>query len=362
MSGACAISSGAGATDPRRRLVTKCAVVLFNLGGPDAPAAVRPFLFNLFNDPAIIGLKQPLRFLLARLLSGRRAKKAAEIYRHLGGASPLLANTRAQADSLQEILDDGTRVFIAMRYWHPMSDETAAAVKAYGPDQIILLPLYPQFSTTTTGSSVKDWARAAQAIGLDAPTVTLCCYPTAPGFITALVDLIRPALAEAGRAGLPRILFSAHGLPKKVVRAGDPYQWQVEQSAAAAARALGIPDLDWIVCYQSRVGPLEWVRPYTEAEIERAGRERVPIVVVPIAFVSEHSETLVELDIDYRARAEQHGVPLYVRAPTVSTHPAFIESLAAMIKTAATRQAKTCRPDSGSRLCPAEFARCPASR
>ncbi len=338
--------------------MTRRAVVLFNLGGPDAPESVRPFLFNLFHDPAILGLPQPLRYLLARLLSARRAKVATEIYRQLGGGSPLLPNTRAQSDALQAALDADTRVFIAMRYWHPMSDETAAAVKAYAPDQIILLPLYPQFSTTTTQSSCKDWDRAARRVGLTAPTVTVCCYPTEPGFIAALAGLIAPALKRAREKGRPRLLFSAHGLPKKVVRAGDPYQWQVEQSAAAVVRALDIPDLDWVVCYQSRVGPLEWIGPYTDAEIDRAGRDRVPLVVAPIAFVSEHSETLVELDIEYRARAQQVGVPLYLRVPAVSTHPAFIGALVNLVRAVAPAAPGTRRPNAGTKLCPSSCGRC----
>jgi protoporphyrin/coproporphyrin ferrochelatase len=338
--------------------VTRHAVVLFNLGGPDEPEAVRPFLFNLFNDPAIIGLPQPLRYLLAQLISARRAKVATEIYRQLGGGSPLLANTRAQADALQAELDGQTRVFIAMRYWHPMSDETAAAVKAYAPDRIILLPLYPQFSTTTTASSWRDWARAVRAADLNVPTVTVCCYPAEPGFISALAGLIRPALERARETGRPRVLFSAHGLPKKVVERGDPYQWQVEQSATAVVRALDVPDLDWAVCYQSRVGPLEWIGPYTDVEIERAGRDRVPLVVAPIAFVSEHSETLVELDIDYRARAEQHGVPLYLRIPTVATHPAFIAGLADMVRSTSGSVQESRRPNEGARICPPECGRC----
>jgi ferrochelatase len=342
--------------------MTKCAVVLFNLGGPDAPAAVRPFLFNLFNDPAIIRLPQPLRHLVARLLSGRRAKVASEIYDRLGGGSPLLANTQAQAVALETALGARqTRVFVAMRYWHPLSSETARAVREFAPDRVVLLPLYPQFSTTTTGSSCVDWARAARAAGLDAPTVTLCCYPTEPGFIAAMTELIEPALASAKQAGRPRLLFSAHGLPKKVVERGDPYQWQVEQTASAVVRALGIQDLDWGIGYQSRVGPLEWIGPYTDAEIERAGRDRVPLVVAPIAFVSEHSETLVELDIDYRARAERHGVPLYLRVPAVATHPAFIGGLAAMVEAAAERAAGSRRPDAGDRLCPPSCSRCAAS-
>lgn len=338
--------------------MTRRAVVLFNLGGPDRPEAVRPFLFNLFNDPAIIGLPQPVRYLIARLLSGRRVATAAKIYEQLGGGSPLLANTQAQAAALQLKLADDTRVFIAMRYWHPMARETAAAVRAFDPDEVILLPLYPQFSTTTTGSSCRDWERAAAAVGLGVPTRTVCCYPVGRGFVAATAALIRPALDEARQVGRPRILFSAHGLPKKVVKGGDPYQWQVEQSAAAIVRELGEPDLDWVVCYQSRVGPLEWLGPYTDAEVERAGRDRVPVVLVPIAFVSEHSETLVELDIEYRHRAEHHGVPLYLRVPTVSAHEAFIDNLATVVRTAAQWPSGSRQSETGGRICPAGWTRC----
>ena len=224
----------------------KTAVVLFNLGGPDRPGAVRPFLFNLFNDPAIIGVPGPLRWLLAQWVSRRRAPVARKIYGELGGASPLLANTEAQAQALEAVLNLGeadhrVRVFIAMRYWHPMSDEAARAVEHYGPDQVVLLPLYPQFSTTTTGSSIVAWERAAANVGLRVPTRSLCCYPTQAGFVAEVAGLLRAALAGVGvgAEGKPRVLFSAHGLPKKIIDRGDPYQWQVEQTAAAVARAVG---------------------------------------------------------------------------------------------------------------------------
>lgn len=336
----------------------KTAVVLFNLGGPDRLDAVRPFLFNLFNDPAIIAAPTPLRFLLAHWISSRRAGTAQEIYRALGGGSPLLANTKAQADALQAALGERVRVFIAMRYWHPLSEEAARAVKEFGPDQIVLLPLYPQFSTTTTGSSRTAWARAAARVGLQVPTKTVCCYPSEMGFVAALAALTRNAYDEALNSGKPRVLFTAHGLPKKVVARGDPYQWQVEQTALAIVRALDIDDLDWTVCYQSRVGPLEWIGPYTESEIERAGRDRVPIVVVPIAFVSEHSETLVELDITYRDLAKSHGVPWFIRVPTVSANGEFIAGLADRVRTAMSWPAGACQTATNGRLCPASWSRC----
>jgi len=343
----------------------RIAVVLFNLGGPDCTAAIQPFLFNLFNDPAIIGAPQPIRWLLATLISYRRAPIARAIYSRIGGASPLLENTRAQAAALTAALGEGDtgwaelRVFTAMRYWHPMSPEAAAEVKQFEPDEIVLLPLYPQFSTTTTGSSIGAWRAAAAAEGIDAPTRVLCCYPTEPDFIAAHARLIRPALDEAAAAGRPRLLFSAHGLPKKIVERGDPYVWQIEQGAAAVAAALADShaDLDWRVCYQSRVGPLEWIGPSIEQELTRAGRERVPVVVTPIAFVSEHSETLVELDVEYREFAERNKVPGYLRVAALGTDAAFIAALAALVRRTLVGGAALCSQD-GGRLCPASAARC----
>ncbi len=218
--------------------MNRIAVVVFNLGGPDRPAAVEPFLFNLFNDPAIIGLPGPLRWLLAKIISRRRAPIAQEIYRELGGGSPLLPNTEAQADALEAALNGGEheyRVFIAMRYWHPRAEEAAREVAAFDADEILLVPLYPQYSTTTSASSLKEWRREAKAKGLQAPSRTLCCYPQEDGFVSATVGLLREALRGLEHEMAPRVLFSAHGLPKKIVEKGDPYQWQVEQSVAAVA-------------------------------------------------------------------------------------------------------------------------------
>jgi ferrochelatase len=340
--------------------MTKTAVVLFNLGGPDRPGSVQPFLFNLFNDPAIIGAPGPIRWILAKLISSRRAPVAREIYEYLGGRSPLLANTEAQAAALQAALADlgDVRVFIAMRYWHPLTEEAVAKVVDFGPDQVVLLPLYPQYSTTTSGSSLEAWRRAAQAAGLTAPSVALCCYPREAGFVSALTTEVRSALDEARAHGTPRLLFSAHGLPKKIVERGDPYQWQVEAGAKAVVEALGLPDLDWGICYQSRVGPLEWIGPATEDEIVRAGRDKVPIVLLPIAFVSEHSETLVELDIEYRKLAGENGVPAYIRAPTVGTAEAFIAGLAELTRRALTEGRSLCS-EQGGRICPARWSGCP---
>lgn len=338
----------------------RIAVVLFNLGGPDRPDAVRPFLFNLFNDKSIIRIPNPFRMILASLISRKRAPEATQIYEEIGGGSPLLPNTMAQADELQSRLGDlgDVRVEIAMRYWHPMSVEAVENVQRFDPDEVVLLPLYPQFSTTTTGSSLRVWGEAAKALGFEKPTRTVCCYPVEQGFIAGYAQKIRDEYQAASEHGSPRILFSSHGLPESIVRGGDPYQWQCEQTAAAIVDSLAIDGLDWVSCYQSRVGPLKWIGPSTDDEIRRAGQDGVPVVVAPIAFVSEHSETLVELDIEYRALADEQGVPFYGRVPTVGTTGDFIDGLAGLVRKTLAGDRKLCSQQ-GGRLCPSGWRGCP---
>jgi len=336
----------------------RLAVILFNLGGPDAPEAVEPFLRNLFTDAAIIALPAALRLPLGWLIAKRRAPVAQKIYGNIGGRSPIFEETRAQADGLEKLLNgDGveTKVFVAMRYWHPFSDRAARAVKAFGPDRIVLLPLYPQYSTTTTASSLKDWARAAKRAGLTGPSSRVCCYPWEPGFVAAIAAQIHDGMAGAPENISYRLLLSAHGLPKRMVQKGDPYQWQVEQSAAAIVKALAMPRLEPVVCYQSRVGPLEWTGPSTDAEIMRAGRDGKGVIVAPIAFVCEHSETLVELDIEYRRLAGEYGVPDYRRARTAGTHPDFVAGLAGLVARALDGKTVTC---GDGRICPVNHKRC----
>ena len=340
-------------TQPRRRL----AVVLFNLGGPDGPEAVRPFLFNLFKDPAILGVPAVARYPLAALISRTREKSAQANYAIMGGASPLLPETQAQAQALQTTLAaarprDEVRTFVAMRYWTPFADQAARAVTAFGPDEIVLLPLYPQYSTTTTASSLADWRSVYRGPGR---TRTICCYPTAAGLIEAHANRIAETWAKAGRPSNLRLLFSAHGLPEKVVAGGDPYQAQIEATAAAVAARL--PELaDWKVCYQSRVGPLKWLGPSTDAEIRRAGAEGKGVLVAPIAFVSDHVETLVELDHDYARVAADVGCAPYLRAPALGVEPAFIAALARAVETALDREAAT-GPDCAW-LCPVGHGKC----
>lgn len=312
--------------DQARRI----AVVLFNLGGPDGPSAVRPFLFNLFNDPAIIGAPGPLRWWLAQLISRSRAPSARANYARMGGGSPLLPETKAQAEALAARLrtlrpGDAVAVFVCMRYWRPLSAETASAVTGFAPDEVLLVPLYPQFSTTTTASSLADWARAYRGPGR---LRTVCCYPIDKGLIEAHAARIRSAWSQAGEPANMRLLFSAHGVPEQVIQRGDPYQSQVEATAAAIAEHLGTAWSDWTICYQSRVGPMKWLGPSTLEAIEAAVEDGLGVVIAPIAFVSEHVETLVELDHDYAQKAEAMGCAAYVRVPALGIEAAFIEGLA----------------------------------
>lgn len=333
-------------------------IVLFNLGGPDAPEAVRPFLTKLFSDPAIIALPAPFRLPLAWFIAARRAPFARDIYAKIGGRSPILEQTEAQARALDAALSargHETKSVIAMRYWKPFAGEAIAQLKAFAPERVVLAPLYPQFSTTTTASSAKDFVLEAIAARLTAPLSRICCYPRDKGFIAAEIRLVREALARR-KAGVEyRVLFSAHGLPKRVVERGDPYRWQVEQTVAAIVAGLG-DGIDHSICYQSRVGPLEWIGPSADDEIRRAGAEGKGVIVVPVAFVSEHSETLVELDIEYRHLAESAGVADYIRVPTVTTAPEFIAGLADLVEAAAKTSASV--TDAAGRICPAGLGRC----
>jgi len=334
----------------------KLAVVLFNLGGPDGPKAVRPFLFNLFRDPAIIALPAAARYPLAALIAATRETAAQANYAVMGGRSPLLPETQAQAAALQAELarrrpDAEARVFVAMRYWKPLASETARAVAAFAPDEIVLLPLYPQYSTTTTGSSLQDWTRAYRGPGR---TRAVCCYPTARGLAQAHAQAIRKTWEEAGKPSHIRLLFSAHGLPQRVVDAGDPYRAQVDATAAAIAEL--VPELaDRQVCFQSRVGPLKWLEPSTGAAIRQAAADGKGVLICPIAFVSEHVETLVELDHEYAHVARELGLSPYLRAPTPSVSPAFVGTLAEAVSDALPRDGVA---PFGAWLCPAGHGKC----
>ncbi|MEN9855396.1 MAG: hypothetical protein RLZZ157_522 [Pseudomonadota bacterium] len=309
----------------------RIAIVLFNLGGPDDQAAVQPFLQNLFSDPAILRVPGFVRWMLARLISRTRAKSARANYAKMGGGSPLVPQSLAQGAALEAAMaqvegfgDATIKTFLAMRYWKPFTEDAVAAVKAFAPDQIVLLPLYPQFSTTTTDSSLKAWREAGGP-----PAKLICCYPDAEGFLAAHVQSVMETWAAAASPQKVRILWSAHGLPEKIIAEGDPYQKQVEESVAALKPLL--PDaFEHTICYQSRVGPLKWIGPSTEEALAEAAKDQIGVIVVPIAFVSEHIETLVELDEEYAEKAHELGVPFYLRAPALGTRALFIEALAQM--------------------------------
>ncbi|KYH12752.1 ferrochelatase [Neorickettsia sp. 179522] len=308
--------------------MSKIAVVLLNLGGPDSPEAVRPFLFNLFCDRRIINLPNPLRYCLAWWISCRRFREARKIYSQMGGKSSILPETNMQAKLLGDLLGPQYEVFVAMRHWHPFIQQSAARINGGEFTKAILLPLYPQFSTTTSLSSIEQCLKI-----LRIPTQIVCCYYDNQLFIEAHVETILPIYTNACALGKPIILFSAHGLPLRVIEAGDPYKFQVEESVKRIVSALKIENLDWELCYQSKVGKAKWLCPDTESTIRsHSGR---PIVVVPIAFVSEHSETRVELDVEYASLARVG----YFRVPTLSAHPKFIRCLAELCLLSSRREA-----------------------
>lgn len=337
----------------------KTAVILFNLGGPDKAENIRPFLINFFMDKNIIRAPFPIRFFVSRLIAYRRSKKeAGASYAALGGKSPLLENTQAQAAALEAKLGEGFKVFVVMRYWHPMAAQVVRDVENYAPDQIVLLPLYPQYSTTTTRSSFQDWFKAASKAKLDIPTQIICCYPFNTGFIKASVSNIQAAYAAfiKKHGFAPRLLFSAHGLPEKIIEDGDSYEWACEESAAKIAAACEIENLDWSICYQSRVGPLKWIGPSTEEALKTAAKDKSGVLIYPHAFVNEHVETLVEIEEEYRHLASEIGIRGFERVPTVSCHPLFIQGLADLV--IEQKNAGKFPNNHNKRICPITYSKC----
>ncbi len=311
----------------------KKAIILFNLGGPDKLDNVEPFLFNLFYDPAILNLPTFLRYPLAKLISNRRAPTAKKIYEELGGSSPILKLTTDQSNVLEKKLNQNDseneyKCFIVMRCWYPRAEKVISDVKTYNPDEVVLLPLYPQYSAATSGSSIKEWHDVCKKNNYKIKTSTICCYPTDNLFVKSHVDEIKLKIKDLENY---KLIFSAHGLPEKNIKNGDPYQWQVEQTVKYIVKNLNLNNLDWILSYQSRVGPLKWIGPSTDDVIVENSKLGKKIVVVPIAFVSEHSETLVELDIEYKELANKNGCKSYIRVPALGTNTDFINSLSNLV-------------------------------
>ena len=336
------------------------AIILFNLGGPDKLENVEPFLFNLFFDPAILNLPVFLRYPLAKLIANRRAPTAKKIYEELGGSSPILQLTEKQASALESKLrkEDSSseyKCFIVMRCWHPRAENVVKEVKNYNPEEIILMPLYPQYSAATSGSSIKEWNDICKKNNFNVKTSTICCYPTDENFIQAHKELIMKKTKNLENF---KLIFSAHGLPEKNIKKGDPYQWQVEQSVNKIVKSLDVKDLDWILSYQSRVGPLKWIGPSTEEIIIENSKLGKHIVLVPIAFVSEHSETLVELDIEYKELADKNGCKHYSRVPALGINESYIKAMSNLIinKKDYNYNGKLFPPKV---QCPKQFTKCP---
>ena len=333
----------------------KKAVILFNLGGPDKLESVEPFLFNLFNDPAIISIPSIIRYPLAKFISKRRAPIAKNIYKEIGNKSPILELTQIQAKSLENnLLKKGDyKCFVIMRCWHPRAENVIKEVKEYNPEEIILLPLYPQYSASTSGSSIKEWNDLCKKENYKVKTKTICCYPTQNNFLESHANLIKKTIKNLENKNF-KLIFSAHGLPENKIKKGDPYQWQVEQTVDGIMSKLTNENPDHIISYQSRVCPLKWIGPSTDEIIIKYSKEKKGIVIVPVAFVSEHSETLVELDIEYKKLAEKNGCSFYKRVPALGTEENFIKGLTELIMQKETRGNFV-----SSVMCPNKYKKCP---
>jgi len=317
----------------------KTAVVLFQLGGPDSLEAIEPFLYNLFMDPDIIDF--PGAFLarrpLAKFISSRQSVKVAENYKQIGGKSPILDLTQQQASALESTLRSrnmNARVFIAMRYWNPMTKEVVEKIKLGRFEQVILLPLYPQFSQATTLSSMNEWKRETKKQRCVIPTKLVCCYTSQPLFVEALVENINSALVRFQEIVSTDIdlIFSAHGVPLSYIKHGDPYQIQVEETVRCVIEC-GKWNSPSTLCYQSKVGPMKWLKPSLMETVEHlAGKNRKHLLVIPIAFVTDHIETLHEINIDVRKHAMAHGVQQFELTPALNDHPKFIRCLAELVQ------------------------------
>ena len=333
----------------------KKAVILFNLGGPDKLESVEPFLFNLFNDPAIINIPSIFRYPLAKFISKKRAPVAKNIYKEIGNKSPILELTQDQAKSLENNLSKkgDYKCFVIMRCWHPRASDVIKKVREYNPEEIILLPLYPQYSASTSGSSINEWDDLCKKKNYHVKTKTICCYPTENNFIASHISLIKKTLKVIEDNNF-KLIFSAHGLPKSKIKKGDPYQWQVEETVKKIMSNLEDENLNYIISYQSRVGPLKWIGPSTDKVIIKYSKEKKGIVIVPISFVSEHSETLVELDIEYKKLAEKNGCSFYKRVAALGTEENFIKGLTELVLKQETRGNFV-----SSLMCPNKYVKCP---
>lgn len=315
-------------------------VVLFNLGGPDTLDDVRPFLQNLFSDPEVIPLPTPFRQLLAWWIARRRAPTARGYYEQIGGGSPLRRYTESQASALEKALSErgAYRVVVAMRCWKPDTEDAVAALVACRPQRLVLLPLYPQYSFATTRSSLEYFRTVWARRGLpDVPMISVDHWYDHPGYLDAMVERITETrrLMPNGDGSPVHLLYSAHGLPMSLIYKGDPYQRQIEEQVQRLTARLA----EWATVpervslgYQSRVGRAKWLEPSTESVFHRLGQRGVTrVLVVPLSFVSDHSETLYEIDIQYRQLAIQAGIKTFARMASLNDSPTFIRALADLV-------------------------------
>lgn len=335
----------------------KIAIVLLNLGGPDKIESVKQFLFNLFYDKHIVQLPNPFRFLVAKIISSLRNKSSQKIYNKIGGKSPILFQTTLQAEALRIKLKNKLlhpyKIFIAMRYWNPLIHEVVLQIKEYQPSEVILLPLYPQFSTSTTLSAIEEFKNSLLKNNFSVLLKTVCCYQVNKGLVDGYSSIIKNCTNDFSNTVL---LFSAHGLPKKFITQGDPYQWQIENSVKSIIKKLNVKGLHWKISYQSKIGPLKWLEPDTKSEIICAAKSKKNIIIVPISFVSEHVETLVELDIDYFNIAKHYGVS-YCRTETVGVNDFFINGIANIVLKAISSNDDVISGNC-SKICPQKFIQC----
>ena len=317
-------------------------VLLFNLGGPETLADVRPFLFNLFSDPDIIRLRwRPMQRPLAWLISTQRYKKSRGYYEKIGGGSPLRRITDEQARALEAALGVrgiDARVYVGMRYWSPFIEDALDQIARDGITQLVVLPLYPQYSISTTGSSLNKMNAIVSANGPGNQTISVVRnWHDDTGYIAALAGTVSEELAQFPDQNPSRthIVFSAHSVPVSYIEAGDPYLDQTRDTVRLVMEALGNKH-PHSLSFQSKVGPVKWLRPSTDETLRRLASEKVPqVLLVPVSFVSEHIETLYELDILYRDVAEEVGVAHYRRAPALNCRPDFIDALAGLVERAA---------------------------
>ena len=316
----------------------KLAVVLFQLGGPDSLEAIEPFLYNLFCDPDIIDfpLARLARRPLARLVARNRAHKVREHYAEIGGKSPIIELTQAQAQALEQELRKSldARVFVAMRYWRPLTEEVIGALQQDPADELVLLPLYPQYSRVTSGSSLNEWQRQYARSGLpEVPTHTIRDFYRHSLYLAAVVEKINETLARFPGGEAVTLVFSAHGVPQDVIAGGDPYQEQVK-ATVERVRARGGWRHTHRLCYQSKVGPGRWLQPMLHQTLRELAAARTEnVLVIPIAFVTDHIETLHEIDLEARAEARTLGLRRFEMTPGLNDSPTFLRALTDLVLT-----------------------------